>query len=979
MFNSNKFYSALLIKKLTDLYMPTLPLWCSVMLGDLSRHSVNNDVLRAEKFFNIVSKCTSSDSFGRTTGSQEQRFTVLKNLCLQGKKCARIDDFTVLLHEHFLATEKYFVLSYLSKYKSAANKVTSDILEEQWNKRSTQSAVLHNPKLGKYQQALQKGVNNLNDVNSKRKTSTTSVSSCKRSRKQNVEIAVAPAGLAVDKRFCSMLNFGNTCWLNSLLQALNYTHAITNVLCECDAVIAVDDAVTSISSAFSKSWLFKVMMHLRTKAPTAVDRQMLLNLSTDRFLKLCKFQFDLNVQCDSFDFLDKAIFPVIKDLGFCPVSLTRITCSKCEARLAENAAEHHAIFLEVPEHYSCKLSMQSLVDTAAAACEVVSGKCTSITCQDTDQSLMGCSIFTSLPDSVVFVLKRQLSNNTSIKNESFVHLNDWLSIEKHDIFEGEPEVLNYRLRSFVAHCGQTFDNGHYYAGVFTNSSNKIEWTVCNDESIYIEEMKVPGRINEMHCQQAHLMFYDRVKCKDDNFQILFKLLQKSNGMLSYERIFSDKDAFNSRLNGSIISRILQAQHGSDLLCDMSLSLPTKCKSVSCCAMFLKKLLAGFQCPDVVRYSAFHMQILAKDDNGSLFSLTSCVLSLEMSFCEDAIRIACQNSSQLEECHFFSFPNTLVVNFSDIPSILVPSKLDLSVFLNKIYPFNTIVYTLVGMAFCSPGGQLLEKPYEGPDSNTVHRHLVKRGLAFYNVSNESNCVHGLRKANVCIFTTPVMVMESVDSEAIKKQIVWYDGICLSEAQWECIFSENWFSGDIVDSYMLLLSKKIDKKIFIGNCAWTGNYLFVNQELKRPIRNLLKLEKKGDYWFDDDGKPVYDYALLPMSIYNKHYVLIVISFNGRGIFVCDPEGIERPNLLHQAARLPSSQFFRATFCTIPIHEWKYCYYSPSHFGIPNQTDTHSCGPYVCMLAKCILFAKNLNSVDRSQYRPIIAYELSNNTVL
>ena len=45
-----------------------------------------------------------------TTGTQEQRFTILKKSMLGTRINLRMDEFSQLLHELFLATEKDFVV-----------------------------------------------------------------------------------------------------------------------------------------------------------------------------------------------------------------------------------------------------------------------------------------------------------------------------------------------------------------------------------------------------------------------------------------------------------------------------------------------------------------------------------------------------------------------------------------------------------------------------------------------------------------------------------------------------------------------------------------------------------------------------------------------------------------------------------------------------------------------------------------------------
>ena len=63
----NKLYSPLLLDKLIKLYLSTLPQWTMIMFGKSGVHRCSNFLPP------------------RTTGSQEQRFTILKEIVLQGE------------------------------------------------------------------------------------------------------------------------------------------------------------------------------------------------------------------------------------------------------------------------------------------------------------------------------------------------------------------------------------------------------------------------------------------------------------------------------------------------------------------------------------------------------------------------------------------------------------------------------------------------------------------------------------------------------------------------------------------------------------------------------------------------------------------------------------------------------------------------------------------------------------------------------
>ena len=145
----NKLYSSLLLDKLIKLYLPTLPLWTMIMFGKSGVHRCSN----------VLPK--------RTTGAQEQRFTMLKEIGLQEGKTPRIYDFTNAFYKPSLAIEKDYIALYLHKSKkniAGASNIAKKLVSETWNKSHMQYLNLRNPKLSKYNQPSFFELNDLNKL-----------------------------------------------------------------------------------------------------------------------------------------------------------------------------------------------------------------------------------------------------------------------------------------------------------------------------------------------------------------------------------------------------------------------------------------------------------------------------------------------------------------------------------------------------------------------------------------------------------------------------------------------------------------------------------------------------------------------------------------------------------------------------------------------------------------------------------------------
>lgn len=96
----NKRYSKILLEKIQKLYLPTLPLWSNLLLGDLSRHGTSDvysncrlhllerGITKIEKRFQILKKYrlrrTNHKAVGRTFGeNQRARDSCSRSCCFK--------------------------------------------------------------------------------------------------------------------------------------------------------------------------------------------------------------------------------------------------------------------------------------------------------------------------------------------------------------------------------------------------------------------------------------------------------------------------------------------------------------------------------------------------------------------------------------------------------------------------------------------------------------------------------------------------------------------------------------------------------------------------------------------------------------------------------------------------------------------------------------------------------------------------------
>ena len=169
------------------------------------------------------------------------------------------------------------------------------------------------------------------------------------------------------------------------------------------------------------------------------------------------------------------------------------------------------------------------------------------------------------------------------------------------------------------------------------------------------------------------------------------------------------------------------------------------------------------------------------------------------------------------------------------------------------------------------------------------------------------------------------------------------------------------------------------IQVYNCAWFGNVMFFNQDPDRLQQNFLLSDKSKEPWFAMNGTYNYEFIVMPWSVHNKHFVVCVVDFVHKVIIFCDSQGGSYPTAVRQCFRYLCRQHFINTGRKVNCMEWSHCYYVTVDKDFPRQIDSNNCGPYVCMMVKCILLERKLHYKHVTDLRRTIYKELTSNTLL
>ncbi len=134
--NKNKYFCPQFVDILFKLYLPTIPLWSCVLLGDLRRLCMTKYAHLKTTYATLSSNVTyrnAKTSISKTTGTIEQRFDNLKNIALKNDLKARIDEFSEKLEMEFEATQKC-VAAQIFHYKPKTNSAQK-VMESKWDRK----------------------------------------------------------------------------------------------------------------------------------------------------------------------------------------------------------------------------------------------------------------------------------------------------------------------------------------------------------------------------------------------------------------------------------------------------------------------------------------------------------------------------------------------------------------------------------------------------------------------------------------------------------------------------------------------------------------------------------------------------------------------------------------------------------------------------------------------------------------------------
>ena len=1015
----NRYYFPDVLKKILKLYMPTLPLWSTLMLGDVRRHSSLYSNIKVQHMFHHNKALSLIPP--RTTGSQERRFGILKSLVLQGQKASRMDDFAVILKEHFCAVEKDYTATYCRKRQTrqstAASSTATQPLEEEWAKRQKRSASHKKTTLlGKYQQQPTYSLRNLNNIaprsvsvedgrttkhlQSSVSETATSFTLCNM-QKSTVTTEVISVAL---RDFCPINNFCNNCWLNCVVQAFCKTLSVTEV---CQSYVVDCDSDTH-TTRLHNCLVNDVFRHMRLTAPSPVPDSFVWKMLT---LYDLAFGSDTPVAaegsdvCSSFMSIPsahrdahKALTNVIGSLfNKCDLLMTikQIkVCRNCGTSVADDECMSvDSVMLHVP--HSTKLqstiSLSFLMQNFLGDVPVTEF---SNSCGCRKPAVVKRTQITSLPPTVVFMFERAIVSESgqTVKNERKVELNSVLKIPLIDSRRNITAEFMYRLSSYICHYGNSTGSGHYVANVVNTCDNGFVVVVCNDLSVKARHVTPSLVLDANSKRNVYIAVYDHFCVVDNRVKQVLLLLKSSSGIRYLaENYFLKEDSFARRL--VIARQITNCYDIGRLLSEISftMTIPQNLTTASLIT-FLQCLFAyltGLQQPmcNELSVTANLHRSSRSADSPRTFTFPGVLRVSDVTGPLALINYVKHNICDI--VHFDSdalspsaiiisgFPSTLVLCCDAHCDVML--QIDVSHLISRIYPNHILLYKLEGL-LCVTAENSVQCYFSNFDQCIDNIKTAKATVAVYNIESKQ-CVQYIldNRGQECVSVDDVSLSCTVPPSA-NSNAVCYGSVTLTCEKLDKILRRDWFTDDIVDCYLYLLSKHCHSNVVVYPAAVFGTKFLKDQDPAKPLFDVNYTDICGDDmpWFSSSGTANCDFVIIPLSILNKHFIVLVLDMHAKTIFYCDSMRGLQHSVVNQMLRHLCFQYAVSTGMTLNVRHWRLCCYCDVDNNFPVQTDTHNCGPYVCIICKCILLKRRLRFDSVLQLRWTVYQELTGDTL-
>ena len=493
--DKNQYQSEIVAKHILQRLLPIFPLWSTVFKPQFSSMNDNSE-----------NKVTC-----RTNSTIENRFRLLKHLCLGGNKMLRLDDFSVELQSHTVNIQRLCAVSYLKQPNgSQKGKKILKTIQENWNKSSNKTPNLKNH-FGKFQRPPTHPFPEVS-VDKSKLTSEIVVESHESVQNECTDIKELyhkikgcdheyakqqkPVLNIKKESKCPMLNIHSSCWFNASMQALSGTFLAKALIEKLPNVIDIDDML----GEDIQSILFRKICSVLSFMCTTENfgKQVPPCLLEETLAQLChgsQRRLLYKKQNDVCEFINGALSDIAEKIGH-KIQINKIfTCKICSCTLTKEELSIVTLALSCATssntiHLQELVSLEFQTRDADVACSKCGKPCTE---QNT---------ISTLPMTLFIVINRfQFINNKTVKIVCDVIPDDELDFSAYVSNTNTDTNARYTLKSVIIHTGTDSTSGHYIA--LTKEKETAFFTMCND-------MNITNAYPKQYTKDCYVAVYDKI-------------------------------------------------------------------------------------------------------------------------------------------------------------------------------------------------------------------------------------------------------------------------------------------------------------------------------------------------------------------------------------------------------------------------------------------------------------------------------------
>ena len=983
--HANDHNCTVFLQYLLNKALPLYPLWSSILLGDLSRFNL------------LYTRNTVAETL--TNSYIENRFRQLKHIELNGRSKHRIDEFSHNLNNHFKNVHRKIALDILKpKLNTRKRKCAKDTLnpnmtpvklrktqilvEETWAKKSPKIEVTQ---IGKYQGPPKKKIKidvPVTSTTDQKKTDLNSenIDHYYYTNKRDSSKIHLPKTQPKMEEISRLINLGYTCWLNSFLQGYFYSNLLFQVLKLKDNSIYLESYDKDLINVIGDMWHY-----MASNAGATVPKDLITN-TVDKVCSIVNINKD--EQQDPHEFftnfmssLNDSYLKIMK--GYSSV------CGLCNNSNLTSVDKENDIILRLNSKNK-KSNIKDLLTDHFKNTELIQSYCGS--CKSTCEHVRQEKII-SLPDVVTIVLSRSsLKDGVSVKLNNDIYPSDTITLET-----VAGESFDYELKSILCHEGIGTSSGHYTTAIRSGNS----FICCNDDKVCLADIKKISKtsymlvynrkiepisdtcinlINSVISTEAFKNALNDPKFPDIRPYNKFLCLSlKTKGVSESSAPFIELE-LNPYLKNSAF---LSWEKLFTLIIDML--FPDSCSN----SLLLKKEYFEISyvhiiCCPTCKWDK-HIESGLKISSLSHFDLNSFEESIKL----QEHRIVGKN--RCSTCDTYNFSSSLIYS---MPSSLAFSvqqpnflnfssfELDFSQKLVWLIPVKNHVYSLSLIMFEKNGdfGLMVIKKNKFFDFTSGKEFFFddfknlkfERLLLIYNTQPKCTVSDDVLQEDTFNDLCLPKILFDVKNQPDKDFSRQVNGITVNNAFCKEILPETaWLNSNHINVFLHILSSMSLKKVKVVDCGWASTYLFKKGNPKDIIWFFHAFESKTK-WLSQD------YIIIPVNENQNHWTVIVIDVQHKRIIYSNSYGCSENSkyIIFQIWRYFYFEcVFHSSFLLPDENHWKVVYYHKNNF-FPKQTDSSSCGVYVCATVYCILFSHSMPVASNlKEFRKYIVRMISN----